>query len=246
MIVVFVNCLSVILGSLVGLIFSKKISEEFSTVIQTAAGFLSLLLGIQMALTYENIVFLSLSLMLGGLIGTKLDINSRILKIGLFLQNIVLHEKKSIINGENKKSESSAMASSNFSNAFLNASLLFCVGAMAIVGSFKAGIEKDYSVIFTKSILDGFIAISFAASSGLGTLFSFLAILLYQGFLTLLAQYLAPFFSQVLITELSACGGILIMMIGINLLKLKEIKTANFLPALIVELIFVVASSFFN
>ena len=122
----------------------------------------------------------------------------------------------------------------------LPASVLFCVGAMSIVGSFKAGVEKDYSIIFTKSILDGFMAISFAGAMGIGTAFSAIIVFLYQGALTLLSVVIQPYVSQVLIEELTAAGGAMIVMIGINLLNLKKIKTANFLPAFILEILFVV------
>ena len=130
--------------------------------------------------------------------------------------------------------------SRNFAYAFLNASVLFCVGAMSIVGSFKAGVEKDYSIIFTKSILDGFMAISFAGAMGIGTAFSAIVVFLYQGALTLLSVVIQPYVSQVLIEELTAAGGAMIVMIGINLLNLKKIKTANFLPAFILEILFVI------
>ena len=118
--------------------------------------------------------------------------------------------------------------------------MLFCVGAMSIVGSFKAGIEHDYTIIFTKSILDGFMAISFTAAMGIGTMFSIIMILVYQGGLTLLSGVLQPYVTDLIMTEVSACGGALIIMIGINLLGLKKIKTANYLPALVVELLFVI------
>ena len=122
----------------------------------------------------------------------------------------------------------------------MNASVLFCVGAMSIVGSFKAGVEHDYTIIFTKSILDGFMAISFAAAMGIGTMFSIIFILIYQGGLTLLSGVLQPYVSDLLITEVSAVGGAMIIMIGVNLLGLKKIKTANYLPALVIEILFVV------
>ena len=122
----------------------------------------------------------------------------------------------------------------------MNASVLFCVGAMSIVGSFKAGVEHDYTIIFTKSILDGFMAISFAAAMGIGTMFSIIFILIYQGGLTLLSGVLQPYVSELLINELSAVGGAIIIMIGVNLLGLKKIKTANYLPALVIEILFVV------
>lgn len=230
MLAVFVNCGAVILGSLLGLLFARKFTEELSKMIQTAAGIVTLMLGVQMAFKYENIVFLTLSLILGGVIGYLLDIDGGILSIGKKLEGLVYRGKE-------------PSAGTNFAYAFLNSSILFCVGAMAILGSFKAGVEHDYSIIFTKSILDGFMAISFAASMGVGTAFSAIAILVYQGALTLLSIFIQPYVSEIMINELTGCGGCMIMMIGLNLIGITKIKTADFLPALILEIIFVLAKT---
>ena len=172
---------------------------------------------------------------MGGIIGYIIDIDGAILRFGNFLSRVVSKNQKDVPqeNLENQKNK-------NFAYAFLNSSVLFCVGAMSIVGSFKAGIEHDYSIIFTKSILDGFMAISFAAAMGIGTAFSIITILVYQGALTLLSGVIQPYVSDILISELTACGGAIIVMIGINLLGLKKIKTANYLPALVFECLFVV------
>ena len=234
MLAVFVNCGAVILGSIIGLLFSKKFSDELSDMIQTAAGIITIVIGLQMAFKYNSIVILTLSLIIGGIIGYLMDIDGKILKLGYVLEKLV--SKK---NGENIDN-SLEPKNKNFAYAFLNSSVLFCVGAMSIVGSFKAGIEKDYTIIFTKSILDGFMAISFAAAMGVGTAFSTIVILVYQGLLTLMSGFLQPYVSDLLISEVSACGGAIIVMIGINLIGLKKIKTANFIPALIVEIIFVI------
>lgn len=237
MIAVFVNCIAVLIGSFVGLLFSKKFSDELSDMIQSAAGIVTLVLGIQMAFKYDNIIYLALSLIMGGIAGYLLDIDGAILKFGNFLSRLVT---KSSENSDSEAESTVLNAKNNrFAYAFLNASVLFCVGAMAIVGSFKAGVEHDYSIIFTKSILDGFMAISFAAAMGIGTAFSVIAILIYQGALTLLSGVIQPYVSELLISEISACGGAIIIMIGINLLGLKKIKTANYLPALIFECLFV-------
>ena len=234
MLAVFVNCGAVILGSIIGLLFSKKFSDELSDMIQTAAGIITIVIGLQMAFKYDSIVILTLSLIIGGIIGYLMDIDGKILKLGYVLEKLV--SKK---NGENVDN-SLKPKNKNFAYAFLNSSVLFCVGAMSIVGSFKAGIEKDYTIIFTKSILDGFMAISFAAAMGVGTAFSTIVILVYQGLLTLMSGFLQPYVSDLLISEVSACGGAIIVMIGINLIGLKKIKTANFIPALIVEILFVI------
>lgn len=226
MLAVFVNCGAIILGSIIGLLFSKKFTEELSDMIQTGCGVITVVIGLQMAFKYNNIVFMALSIIIGAIIGYVIDIDGAILKLGYKLEKITMR-------GEKKSDK-------NFAYAFLNSSVLFCVGAMAIVGSFEAGVNHDYTTIFTKSILDGFMAIGFAAALGVGTAFSALAILVYQGALTLLSMWLQPYVSELLINEVSAVGGALIIMIGINLLGLKKIKTANFLPALVIEILFVV------
>ena len=141
---------------------------------------------------------------------------------------------------------SSGRPQKNFAYAFLNASVLFCVGAMAIVGSFKAGIEHDYSIIFLKSILDGFVSIGFAVAMGVGTAFSIIAIFVYQGALTLLSVLIAPFVSEQMIGELTGSGGALIILIGINLMGLKKVKTANYLPAVLFSVIFVLCEPVVN
>ena len=246
MLAVFVNCFTVIVGGLIGVLFSSKIKESLSSTVQNAAGVITLVLGLEMAFQYESIICLSISLILGGLIGTALDIDGAIYKLGQFFEKIVDRKgKKSNENADLVENATVSVASTNqlakkndFAFGFLNASVLFCVGAMSIIGSFKAGIEKDYTIIFTKSILDGFMAIVFASSMGAGAIFSFVTILVYQGALTVLSTFIAPFVSDMLLNELSACGGAMIIMIGINLLKLKEIKTANFLPGLILVVVY--------
>ena len=244
MLAVFVNCGAVILGSIIGLLFSKKFTEELSGMIQTACGIISLVIGLQMAFKYDSIVFLALSLIIGAIIGYALDIDGAILRFGDWLEKkTVGRAKKNAPQAEQSATElaqAPEASKHNFAYAFLNSSVLFCVGAMSIVGSFQAGVNHDYTIIFTKSILDGFMAISFTAAMGIGTMFSIIMILVYQGGLTLLSGILQPYVTDLIMTELSACGGAIIIMIGINLLGLKKIKTANYLPALVVELLFVI------
>ncbi len=267
MIAVFVNCISVIAGSFIGLLFSKHISDRMSSVIQDAAGIITVILGMQMAFKFNNVIYLSLSLLIGGLLGTLLDLDGKILGIGNFLEKLLKKSDKTSNDSSRSESVSEAVSESisesvsessasvepasldnkkNFGAAFLNASCLFCVGAMSILGSFEAGINHNYTIIFTKSILDGFMAITFAASMGLGTLFSFVAIFVYQGLLTLLSTFLQPFATEQMLAEITGCGGAMIIMIGINLLGLKKIKTANYLPSLIFVILFVSCEPWFN
>lgn len=237
---VFINCGAIIIGSIIGLLFAKKFTEELSDMIQTACGIITLIIGLQMAFKYQSIVYLALSLIIGAIIGYAADIDGAILNLGKKLEKLTNKITKAKDSEVSDTTELNKKSNNNFAYAFLNSSVLFCVGAMAIVGSFKAGIEHDYTIIITKSILDGFMAISFAAAMGIGSAFSALAIFVYQGALTLLSGVIKPYISEELITELSACGGAIIMMIGINLLGLKKIKTANFLPALVIEALFVI------
>ena len=277
MLAVFVNCAAIVAGSVIGLLFAKKIPQKINDAIQIACGLVSFVIGVQMAFKYQNVVYLALALILGSVVGTALDIDGKILKVGRFLERVFLkkgtdagasandaastdsgastdsrasNDADILANqeraaGSDKAAEFSAgKPQKNFAYAFLNASVLFCVGAMAIVGSFKAGIEGDYSIIFLKSVLDGFIAIGFAAAMGVGTAFSALAIFVYQGALTLLAIFIHQYVSDSLLAEITGSGGALIVLIGINLMGLKKIKTANYLPAVLFSALFVLCEPF--
>ncbi len=263
MIAVFVNCAAIVAGSVIGLLFAKKIPQKINDAIQIACGLVSFVIGVQMAFKYQNVVYLALALILGGVVGTALDIDGKILKVGRFLERVFLKKPEAAASSDSSASTDSRAPSNpgsptdsraaefsagrpqkNFAYAFLNASVLFCVGAMAIVGSFKAGIEGDYSIIFLKSVLDGFIAIGFAAAMGVGTAFSALAIFVYQGALTLLAIFIHQYVSDSLLAEITGSGGALIVLIGINLMGLKKIKTANYLPAVLFSALFVLCEPF--
>ncbi len=261
MLAVFVNCAAIVAGSVIGLLFAKKIPQKITDAIQLACGLVSFVMGVQMAFKYQNVVYLALALIFGGIVGTALDIDGKILKVGRFLERVFLKKPEAAAPTDsssptkpNASSDSAAKESAaefsagkpqkNFAYAFLNASVLFCVGAMAIVGSFKAGIEGDYSIIFLKSVLDGFIAIGFAAAMGVGTAFSALAIFVYQGALTLLAIFIHQYVSDSLLAEITGSGGALIVLIGINLMGLKKIKTANYLPAVLFSALFVLCEPF--
>lgn len=240
MLAVLVNCIAIIIGSLIGVVFSKKISDNLSKVVQTGAGVVTLVIGMEMALAYDNIIFLAMAIITGGIIGSWMDIDGRILMVGDVLGRLVLR-KSATSKTAATEGDGDETGASNFAYGFLNASVLFCVGAMAILGSLKAGIDGDYTIIFTKSVLDGFMAIVFAAALGIGSAFSALSVLVYQGGLTLLAALVAPYVNDILLAELGAAGGVLIIMIGLNLIGIARIKTADYLPALVLSGIFVVA-----
>jgi len=226
-----VNCLAVVFGAVLGLAFHHKISDGMKTLVFTGAGIVSLMLGMKMAFESSRIVYLALALIAGGFAGEALDIEGAILRLGEFLNRRVARRAAPAAAAEPGASPH------EFAYGFLNASVIFCVGAMALIGSFKAGVEGDYELILTKSVLDGFMAMILAAAMGVGVAFSALAVLAYQGTLTLLARFLQPYASPLVLAELTGLGGCLVVMIGINLLGLSKLKTANFLPGLLIIVI---------
>lgn len=220
-----INAAAVVIGSLVGLILNRRIGERVKGVLYSGIGVITLVIGMSMALQMQRVLYLALAIVLGGILGTWWGVENMILNLGEFL----------------RKRFQRSSSGSEFAYGFLSASVLFCVGAMAIIGSFRAGVEGDYQLLLTKSVMDGFISILLAASMGVGVAFSALVIVIYQGGLTLLAGWISPWVSELMLTEITAVGGSLIIMIGINLLDLKHIKTADFIPAIMVVILFVLA-----
>ena len=224
MIATFINAAAVIAGSLIGLLLNRRIGEKLKNTVYNGIGVISLVIGISMTIQMQRVLYLALSVVIGGLLGTWWGVENGILKLGDFLRRRFQRRGSQ---GE-------------FAYGFLSASVLFCVGAMTVVGSFQAGVDGNYELLLTKSVMDGTMAILLTAAMGVGVAFSAIIILVYQGGLTLLAGFLRPYVSELMLSEISAVGGALIVMIGINVLKLKQIKTADFVPALLVVVVFVV------
>ncbi len=218
MIAVLINGITVAVGSVIGLFLHKNLREDIKNVVFISAGMVSVVIGMQMSFQSNRILYVVISLFAGGIVGTLLDIEGWILSFGGFLE-------KHFTRGTEDES--------TFAKGFLNASVLFCVGAMTILGALKAGAEHNYDLLLMKSVMDGFMAIMFSAAMGIGVMFSVITILLYEGGLTLAAAWLGPVIGDAGLAEISGLGGILVIMIGLNLLNLKEIKTANFLPGLV-------------
>ena len=223
MIGVFVNVASVLLGSLVGLLFRKGIPERISRAMMLAIGLCTLYIGIDGALEGSNAIVLSLSMAFGTLIGTLLDIDGKINSVGLFIERKM-----------KKEGEKTSIA-----EGFMTASLLFCVGAMTIVGSLNAGLTGDNTLIYTKSILDLISSCLLASTLGIGVMFSALFILVVQGTLVLLAGLLQNVLTnEALIAELTCAGSVMIIGMSFNMLGITRLKVANFLPALLLVPLF--------
>lgn len=215
-----VNVIAVVAGSLLGVFLKGRFPEKVKEIIMQGLGLASCLIGIQMALESKNILIVIFSLVIGGICGELIGIEKKLNGAGAYIQRKLAREDDLFIQG------------------FVQASLVFCIGAMAIMGSIQDGINNDPTILYNKSIMDGFASIAFAASTGVGVLFSAIPVLLYQGGITLLASIVARFLSEAMILEMTATGGLLIFAIGLNLLKIGKIKVGNLLPSLLFAILF--------
>lgn len=215
---VAVNAVAVIIGSVIGLLFRKGVPERFSDAIMKGVALCVLYIGISGSLKGEQTIVVILSIVIGAVIGTLLDIDGFITRLGDSLE-------KHFASGGKKAS---------ISQGFVTASLLFCVGAMTIVGSLTAGLTGDNEMLFTKSVLDFISSIMLTVSLGLGVMFSSVFVLVFQGSIALLAGFLSPIFSESAINETVCAGSILIICLSLNMLGITKIKVANYMPALLV------------
>ncbi len=213
---VLVNVLTVLIGSTVGLLLKKQIPEKLTSAVMTAIGLCTVAIGVSGIIKGQNQLVMIISLVLGTIIGTLIDLDGKLTKIGDKLQ-----KKK----GENEKS--------TFSQGFVTASLLFCVGAMTIVGSMNAGISGDNQMLYTKSVLDLISSTMLGASLGVGVLFSSAFVFVFQGGLVALSMALGSFLNDFAVAELICAGSVMIIALGLNLIGITKIKVANMLPGLI-------------
>lgn len=214
-----VNVVLVLIGGFVGLFLKKGISKRFSDLIMHAIALVTMVIGITFATASENMLIVIISLVVGALIGEGINIDKRLNQLGDLIKSKV-------------KSESG-----NVGEGFVTATLLFCVGSMAIMGALDSGLRGDHTVLYTKAIMDGISALIFASSMGIGVILSAMPILLYQGSITLLSSFIQPYLTQSMMTEMNGVGGILLIGLGISILGIKEIKVSNLLPALVIPVI---------
>ncbi|ADL52436.1 DUF554 domain-containing protein [Clostridium cellulovorans] len=216
-----INFLSILLGGIIGLLLKGKLSEKISTTIVNGLALCVLYIGISGVLKSNNTLLVVISIALGAFIGEVIDIDKRINSLGIKLEkSLKTYNQGSISEG------------------FVTSTLLFCVGAMAIVGSLESGLKGNHSIIYTKSILDGVSSIIFASSLGIGVLISSISVLVYQGIIVLGASSLTNILSPEVVTEISAVGSLLILGLGLNMLGIVKIKVANLLPAMLIPIIY--------
>jgi len=230
MLAVFVNMATVLLGSTIGILFRKRIKDTYVKSIIAALALVTIVIGVTSAIKTTDLLCLIVCMALGTIIGEVIRLDDRINGAGDAIKNHLLRGK---------------VENSRFTEGFVSACILFCVGSMTIMGSLEAGINHDYSIIYAKSALDFVSSMMFGAAMGVGVPFSAIFILIFQGGITLLAGLVAPYLSQTVIQEMTSAGGAILIGMGINMLELSEtrIKVANMLPAIFLPLLYIPFSS---
>jgi len=228
-----VNIGTIVLGGALGLVLKRVLAKRITDTVMQGVALAVVVIGISGTLIAsfsivdgviisEYVLIMIVSLALGALIGELLRIEDRLNTFGKFCE-------KRLTKPEDE---------STFAQGFVTATLVFCIGSMAIVGSLEDGLNKNSDILIAKSIIDGITAMIFASTMGIGVLFSALTVGIYQGTITVLAVFLSPFFSEIVVMQMSLVGSILIMSIGLNMLKISKIKTGNLLPAIFIPAIY--------
>lgn len=219
---VSVNAITIVLCGLLGSKIGKYIPEKHSELVMAGIKIIIMVLGISFAINTENILIVIISIVLGSLIGETIDIDG---KMKIFSDKITSKLKTE---------------GNSFSVAFVTSSLVFCVGSMAILAAIGSGVEGDHSIHFTKAVVDGIASIFFASTLGIGVAASGVAVFVYQGLLTIMASFIAPYATAQIMTELSATGGIMLIALSFSMLDFMKVKVANMMPALIFPALIIV------
>lgn len=217
---VLVNVAAVIVGSLIGLLLKRGIPEKIAKAMTTGVSLAVIYIGIDGMLCGEKTLVLILSLVIGGMIGTVLNLDQHLENLGRKIES----KFKSNKNG-------------SIAEGFISSTLLFCVGAMTVVGALQSGLSGDHEMQYTKAVLDFISSIVLASTLGFGVILSSVSVLLIQGSITLLARFVAPFLSDAVVAEMTCVGSVLILALALNLLGLTKIKLMNYVPAIFLPLL---------
>ncbi|MCE5236506.1 MAG: DUF554 domain-containing protein [Clostridiaceae bacterium] len=210
-----VNAAAIAAGGLIGLLLKKGFSKKIADAVMAGIALCVLYIGIDGALKGKYLLAAILSIVTGGIAGTLLDLDGRFKRLG---DRIEARRKRG--------------AETGFSNAFVTASLLYCVGAMAILGALSGGLRGDHSILYTKSLLDFISAIVLAATLGAGVAFSAIPVFLYQGLIALLAQFVAPVLNDAAVADMTCVGSLLLIALGLNMLGVTKVKIMNYVPGI--------------
>lgn len=227
MIAVIINGAAIIIGGSIGLLLKKGIPEEMGALIMKGMALCVIYIGISGAFEGENTMIAILSMLLGAIVGHALRLDDRLNGLASKL------EKK--MQKKNQHDQDKAIKPS-FADGFVTTTLLFCVGAMAIVGSLQAGLGGDYEMLFMKSAMDGITSVIFATTLGFGVLFSSFPVIIYEGFIVAIAGFAAPYLTDYMIGEMTCVGSLLILAIAFNMLGITKIKIMNLMPAVFIPI----------
>lgn len=219
-----VNTFAIIAGSLAGLFLKGGIPRRYSETVMHAISLAVILVGMKSAFASDDLLVVIGSLAVGSITGEFIDIEKRLERVGQWFE-----ARLSRLGG-------------GVAKGFVTASLIFCVGSMAIVGSLESGLSGNHQTLFAKSALDGISSIVFASSMGIGVMLSAGAVFVYQGLITLTASFMKQFLVPDVVAQMTSVGGLLIMAIGFNLLEFRKIKVANMLPAIFIPLIYFITT----
>jgi uncharacterized membrane protein YqgA involved in biofilm formation len=230
------NALAIVIGGLIGMFLGNRLPARVRETVINGIGLAVIVIGIQMALKTQNIMIPLAAILVGGIIGELIGIERGLEWMGKRIEKRFAPSEDADIDitGEGQVVVEGHRSRANFTRGFVMTSVLVCVGPMAVLGSIQDGLNGDYSTLAVKSVLDGFGALAFASTQGIGVIFSALPLLIYQGAITLGASWIKDLLTQPIITELTAVGGLLIIGTGINVLEIKPIRVGNLLPALII------------
>jgi uncharacterized protein len=226
-----INVGAVIVGSLIGLFFHARLPKRFTTVAFQGIGLFTLFIGFTMAAKTKSLLVLVFSIVLGAITGELLDIDRLLNRFGEWLRKKL--ERKDAHHKDTKAQNGELPERSRFAEGLVTAFLLFCMGSMTVLGAIEEGLGGRPNLLVAKSVLDGFASLALASSLGIGVLFSVIPLLIYQGGLTLLAGSLHAVMSDVVVNEVSAAGGLILIGLGVTILEIKQLKVLNMLPALV-------------
>lgn len=244
-----VNAFAIVIGSTIGLIFRGGIPEKYNKTVLQSISLAVILIGIINALKTQDMLLLIFSLVIGSILGELLRIEDRLEKLGKSIEHKIEKlegfAKTKLKFLEKWFGRLFSNTCDSISKGFVNASLIYCIGSMAIIGALESGLTNNHQTLFAKSILDGISSIAFTSSLGIGVLFSAIPVFLYQGFITITASFMKPFLVDSVITEMSAVGGLLIFALGLTMLEIKKIRVGNMLPAIFIPVLFYIMKSIF-
>lgn len=226
---VWINVIAVLAGGVLGLLLGSRVPGRLRDTVMQGLGLCVAVIGLLSALETADVLCMIICIVIGALLGEWIDIEKRLERLGERAQMLLIK------GGESEDG--------TFVRGFMTASLVFCVGAMSVVGSLESGLSGNHATLTAKAMLDGVASVFFAAALGPGVLLSALAVLVYQGAIALCGGLVAPFLTDAAVLEMSAVGGVIILGIGLNMLGATKIRVGNLLPAVFLPLAYVPLAS---